>query len=52
MISATLIARKTAVNAGYVVMGGYSHSRIGEYIFGGVTRTLLAGCAVPLVIAH
>jgi len=52
VISATLIARATAINASYVLMGGYSHSRIGEYIFGGVTRTLLAACPVPLIIAH
>jgi nucleotide-binding universal stress UspA family protein len=33
-------------------MGGYSHTRIGEYVFGGVTRTLLNDCPVPLVVAH
>jgi nucleotide-binding universal stress UspA family protein len=52
VISATLIARARALNAAYVVMGGYNHSRVGEYIFGGVTRTLLAGSPVPLVISH
>lgn len=52
VISATLMARAAAINASYVVMGGYSHSRIGEYVFGGVTRTLLGSCPVPLLIAH
>ena len=52
VISATLMARAMAIKAGYILMGGYSHSRIGEYIFGGVTRTLLGGCPVPLLIAH
>jgi len=33
-------------------MGGYSHTRIGEYVFGGVTRILLTECPLPLVIAH
>jgi nucleotide-binding universal stress UspA family protein len=33
-------------------MGGYNHSRLGEYVFGGVTRTMLAGSPVPLLIAH
>ncbi|QIK78674.1 universal stress protein [Sphingomonas piscis] len=36
----------------YLVMGGYSHTRIGEFLFGGVTRTVLQDCQVPLVIAH
>lgn len=38
--------------AQYVVMGGYSHSRAGEFLFGGVTRALLKDCPVPLFVAH
>lgn len=52
VISATIIARAQALHAAYLVMGGYNHSRIGEYIFGGVTRTMLAGSALPIVIAR
>jgi nucleotide-binding universal stress UspA family protein len=33
-------------------MGGYSHNRIREFVFGGVTRNLLRECPIPLVIAH
>ena len=51
-IAGSLMAYANAVNAAYMVMGGYSHSRIGEYVFGGVTRTLLSGSTVPLLIAH
>jgi nucleotide-binding universal stress UspA family protein len=39
-------------SAEYLVMGGYSHSRAGEFLFGGVTRTLLRACPVTLVMAH
>ena len=35
-----------------IVMGGYSHSRIGEFVFGGVTRDLLEKSPVSLLIAH
>jgi nucleotide-binding universal stress UspA family protein len=35
-----------------LVIGGYSHSRIGEYLFGGVTRNLLTVCPVALFVAH
>lgn len=52
VISETLTARARATDAAYLVMGGYGHSRIGEYVFGGVTRTLLGGCPLPLLIAH
>jgi nucleotide-binding universal stress UspA family protein len=38
--------------AEYLVMGGYSHSRAGEFLFGGVTRALLQACDLSLVMAH
>lgn len=52
VIAATLVAHARAAGAACMVMGGYSHSRFGEYVFGGVTRALLKECPVPLVIAH
>lgn len=51
-VSGSLMAHATALNAAYIVMGGYSHTRIGEYVFGGVTRTMLNGCPVPLLMSH
>lgn len=51
-IVAALVAEARAAGAAYMVMGGYGHSRLGEYVFGGVTRALLSACPVPLVIAH
>lgn len=51
IVSGILMERARELN-GYLVMGGYNHSRLGEYIFGGVTRTLLSGSIVPLVIAR
>lgn len=52
VISDTLTARAQALRASYLVMGGYNHSRVGEYVFGGVTRTMLAEAPVPLLIAR
>lgn len=52
VVSATLMGRAKALKASYLLMGGYNHSRIGEYVFGGVTRNLLGGCSVPLLMAH
>ncbi|HEY6049059.1 MAG TPA: universal stress protein [Sphingomicrobium sp.] len=40
------------LDARFIVMGGYSHSRAGEFLFGGVTRALLKDCPVALLIAR
>ncbi|MBD8892905.1 universal stress protein [Roseibium litorale] len=35
-----------------VVMGGYGHSRMREFLFGGATREILASMTVPVLMAH
>ena len=52
VVAGMIVAAARAGGAAYIVMGGYSHTRIGEYVFGGVTRSLLKECPVALVIAH
>ena len=37
---------------GYCVMGAYSHGRLRESLFGGVTRRLLTESRVPLILGH
>jgi len=34
------------------VMGGYGHSRLREFILGGVTRGILASMTVPVMMSH
>jgi nucleotide-binding universal stress UspA family protein len=51
-IADDILAGAYAEDASCIVMGGYGHSRAGELLFGGVTRTLLKGCALPLLIAR
>ncbi len=41
-----------AVGADMVVMGGYGRSRMEEFIFGGVTRAMLAESETPLFMSH
>ena len=36
----------------FIVMGGYGHSRLREFILGGVTRTFLASTTIPLLMSH
>ena len=38
--------------ADLIVTGGYGHSRMREWIFGGVTRDLLARMPVCCLLAH
>ncbi len=40
------------LGAGYIVMGAYGHSRLREFLLGGVTRSLLSNSRVPLLLAH
>lgn len=51
-IANALLGEAEAVGAGLLVMGAYGHSRIGEYLLGGVTRTMLAACKLPLLMAR
>lgn len=52
MVAPLLMETVGAMGAKTVVIGGYGHSRIGEYWFGGVTRDLLEACPVALIVAQ
>ena len=51
-LDTALVNYADRLGAGLIVMGGYSHSRAGEFLFGGMTRALLRDCPIPLVISH
>mgnify|MGYP003295823887 CR=1 FL=1 len=51
-VVSTILDRAAEVRAEYLVMGGYSHSRVGEYLFGGVTRSLLSNCPLAILVSH
>jgi nucleotide-binding universal stress UspA family protein len=35
-----------------MVMGGYGHSRLRQFILGGVTRSLFRSMTIPVLMAH
>ncbi len=37
-------------DADLLIMGAYGHSRLREMVLGGVTREILAGCAIPVLM--
>ena len=51
-ISDALLQKVGEVGAGLFVMGAYGHSRVREYVFGGVTRRMLSDLPVALLMAH
>lgn len=40
------------LSASSIVMGAYGHSRAREYLFGGVTRSMLKDCPLPLLLGR
>jgi nucleotide-binding universal stress UspA family protein len=49
--AATLLAA-AAKAAGLLVMGGYGHTRLREWVFGGFTQRALADAPLPILIVH
>ena len=39
-------------SADLIVMGGYGHSRLREFILGGATRDMLGSTNVPTLMSH
>ena len=38
--------------AGLLVMGGYGHTRLREWVFGGFTQFMLDHATLPVLMAH
>jgi nucleotide-binding universal stress UspA family protein len=51
-VAAELLHIVEAEKADLIVAGGYGHSRLGEWIFGGVTRELLTASTVCCLLSH
>jgi nucleotide-binding universal stress UspA family protein len=51
-VGATLLSEAERRKADLVVMGGYGHLRLREWLLGGVTYNLMHEAPVPLLVAH
>ena len=51
-VSSTLIDEARKLDADLVVMGGYGHARLTEWLLGGATYTMMRRSPASLVIAH
>ena len=47
-----LLSRAAQDEAGLIVMGGYGHTRIREWVLGGVTQAVFEHMDVPILMAH
>jgi nucleotide-binding universal stress UspA family protein len=51
-IADQLLSRAADIGADLIVSGGYGHSRLREWVLGGVTRRLLEHMTVPTLFGH
>lgn len=47
-----LLMRANDLGADLLVMGGYAHSRMREFVFGGATRHVLEHMTIPVLMSH
>ncbi|MFM2149427.1 MAG: hypothetical protein RLZZ187_1733 [Pseudomonadota bacterium] len=50
--AALLLNRAAELSADLLVIGGYGHSRLREWVLGGVTRSILHEMTLPVLISH
>jgi nucleotide-binding universal stress UspA family protein len=51
-IADVLLSHAADSGADFMVMGGYGHSRLREFVLGGVTHSILRSMTVPALLAH
>lgn len=51
-VGAALLSKASDSGSDLIVMGAYGHSRMREFLLGGVTRTALRSAPIPLWMAH
>jgi nucleotide-binding universal stress UspA family protein len=51
-VANTLLSHAADTSVDFLVMGGYGHSRLREFILGGVTRGILNSMTVPTLLSH
>ena len=47
-----LLSLATELSSDLIVMGGYGHSRFRQMLLGGVTRSVLVGMTIPVMMSH
>jgi nucleotide-binding universal stress UspA family protein len=51
-VASTILSHAADISGDFLVMGGYGHSRLREFVLGGVTRGILRSMTVPTLMSH
>ena len=51
-VANTILSHAADAGADMIVMGGYGHSRLREFLLGGATRDILSTMTVPTLMSH
>lgn len=51
-VASTILSYAADSSTDLIVMGGYGHSRLREFVLGGATRGMLGAMTVPTLMAH
>jgi nucleotide-binding universal stress UspA family protein len=51
-VAAILLSHAADEDIDFIVMGGYGHSRLREFVLGGVTRSMLRTMTAPVLMSH
>ena len=51
-VASIILSTAADLGSDMIVMGGYGHSRLREFVLGGATRGILAAMTVPVLMSH
>jgi nucleotide-binding universal stress UspA family protein len=51
-VTSTILSHAADMSTDFLVMGGYGHSRLREFVLGGVTRGILSSMTLPTLMSH
>ncbi len=51
-VADVILSHAADVGSDFIVMGGYGHSRLREFMLGGTTRTIMESMTLPVLMAH
>jgi nucleotide-binding universal stress UspA family protein len=51
-VANVVLSHAADTSADFIVMGGYGHTRLREFVLGGATRGILGAMTVPVLMAH
>ena len=51
-VADVILSHAADASADFIVMGGYGHSRLREFVLGGVTRSIFQSMTAPVLMSH